>query len=295
MPGRLASWFRPFEGDRDPYPIAIVRIALFAGLVLHFAPSLIWLDIGYGRGAIRVDSWNHWLYSHLWKLPPGVLRAMAIVTLLGCVAGLVGLRPRIAAVVAGIGCYTFASFNAIHVQTLALIPAWAMLTLWIICGGGSAVLSIDARLGNPPAREDSLLGSLILFQVLLAVFFSGIEKLLAGWPWSNEMGIVLAYPKGFIVRDWVAALPFLHGPVVSNALTWLTLLVELGTPILLLVRRTRLIALAVYELFFLGIIAMLEVPPLFYVIFASVPLLALDDEQLATVRRVACLRRRARP
>lgn len=295
MPGRLASWFRPFEGDRDPYPIAIVRIALFAGLLLHFAPSLIWLDIGYGRGAIRVDSWNHWLYSHLWKLPPGVLRAMASVTLLGCVAGLVGLRPRIAAVVAGIGCYTFASFNAIHVQTLALIPAWAMLTLWIICGGGSAVLSIDARLGTPPAREDSLLGSLILFQVLLAVFFSGIEKLLAGWPWSNEMGIVLAYPKGFIVRDWVAALPFLHGPVVSNALTWLTLLVELGTPILLLVRRTRLIALAVYELFFLGIIAMLEVPPLFYVIFASVPLLALDDEQLATVRRVACLRRRARP
>jgi hypothetical protein len=295
MPGRLASWFRPFEGDRDPYPIAIVRIALFAGLLIHFAPSLVWLDIGYGRGAIRVDSWNHWLYSHLWKLSPGVLRAMAIVTLLGCVAGLVGLRPRIAAVVAGIGCYTFASFNAIHLQTLALIPAWAMLTLWIVCGGGSAVLSIDARLGTPPTREDSLLGSLILFQVLLAVFFSGIEKLLAGWPMSNEMGIVLAYPKGFIVRDWVTALPFLHGSVVSNALTWLTLIVELGTPILLLVRRTRLIALAVYELFFLGIIAMLEVPPLFYFIFASVPLLALDDEQLATLRRVASLRRRARP
>jgi hypothetical protein len=295
MPGRLASWFRPFEGDRDPYPIAVVRIALFAGLLIHFAPSLVWLDIGYGRGAIRVDSWNHWLYSHLWKLSPGVLRAMAIATLLGCVAGLVGLRPRIAAIVAGTGCYAFASFNAIHLQTLALIPAWAMLTLWSLCGGGSAVLSIDARLGTPPAREDSLLGSLILFQVLLAVFFSGIEKLLAGWPMSNEMGIVLAYPKGFIVRDWVTALPFLHGPVLSNVLTWLTLIVELGTPILLLVRRTRLVALAVYELFFLGIIAMLEVPPLFYFIFASVPLLALDDEQLATLRRVVSLRRRARP
>lgn len=295
MSGRLASWFRPFEGDRNLYPIAIVRIALFVGLLVHFAPSLIWLDIGYGRGAIRVDSWNHWLYSQLWKLPPGVVRAMAIVTLLGCVAGAVGLRPRLAAIVAGVGCYTFASFNAIHLQTLALIPAWAMLTLWGICGGGSAVLSIDARLGTSPDREDSLLGSLILFQVLLAVFFSGIEKLLAGWPWSNEMGIVLAYPKGFIVRDWVTALSVLHGPVVSNALTWLTLVVELGTPILLLVRRTRLLALAVYELFFLGIIAMLEVPPLFYSIFASAPLLALDDEQLATVRRVVFPRRPARP
>ena len=295
----LGNWldtvWRAFERDRSPYPIAIVRIAFFTGLLLHFAPSLLWLDIGYGRGAIRVDSWNHWLFSHLWKLSPGVLRALSIVTLLGIVAGIVGVRPRIAAMVAGIGCYAFASFNAIHLQTLALVPAWAMLILWSICGGGSSVLSVDARLlGKRREREPSLLGSLILFQVLLAVFFSGVEKLLAGWPLSNEMGIVLAYPKGFIVRDWVAALPFLHGPVVSNAFTWLTLIVELGAPILLLVRRTRMLAFIVYELFFLGIVAMLEVPPLFYFIFASAPLLALDDDQLATLRRVVSPRARAR-
>jgi hypothetical protein len=71
---------------------------------------------------------------------------------------------------------------------------------------------------------------------------------------------------------------------MSTLLTWGTLAVELGTPILLLVRRTRLYALVVYELFFLGIIAMLEVPPLFYFIFASVPVLALDDDQLTAVR-----------
>lgn len=297
MPERLDNWFRPFEGTRDPRSIAIVRIAFFSGLLLHFAPSLLWLDIGYGRGAIRTDAWNHWLFSHLWQVPPAVLRAMAIVTLAGCVAGLVGLRPRVAAIVAGVGCYTFASFNSLHLQTLALIPAWALLLLWMICGGGSSVLSVDALLRRdpaPPAREPSLLGSLILFQVLLAVMFSGIEKLLAGWPWSNEMAIVLGYPKGFIVRDWVAALPVLHGPVASTAFTWLTLAVELGTPILLLVRRTRLVALVAYELFFLGIIAMLEVPPLFYFIFASAPLLALDDDQLARVRTMV-LRRARRP
>jgi hypothetical protein len=200
------------------------------------------------------------------------------------VAGIVGLRPRIAAIVAGAGCYAFASFNAIHLQTLALIPAWAILLLWMICGGGSEALSVEAllRRGRPPARAPSLLGSLILFQVLLAVWFSGLEKLLAGWPWSNEMAIVLAYPRGFLVRDWVAALPALHGPVLSHAFTWGTLAIELGTPILLLVRRTRVYALVAYELFFLGIIAMLEVPPLFYFIFASAPLLALDDAQLVS-------------
>lgn len=287
MPGRLDNWFRPFEGTRDPYPIALFRIAFFTGVLVHFAPSLLWLDVGYGRGAVRTDAWNHWLFSHLWQIPPGVLRALALVTLAACVAGIVGLRPRIAAIVGGAGCYAFASFNSIHLQTLALIPTWAIFLLWMICGGGSSALSVDRLLRRdrePPAREPGLLGSLILFQVLLAVLFSGIEKLLAGWPWSNEMGIVLAYPKGFMVRDWVAALPVLHGAVVSTALTWLTLAVELGTPILLLVRRTRIAALVAYELFFLGIIAMLEVPPLFYFIFAGAPLLALDDDQVVRAR-----------
>ena len=65
-------------------------------------------------------------------------------------------------------------------------------------------------------------------------------------------------------------------------LTWGTLAVELGTPILLLCGARACAALVAYELFFLGIIAMLEVPPLFYFIFASAPLLALDDDQLAT-------------
>ena len=285
MADRLDRLFAPFEGTRDPVAIAMFRIAFFAGLALHFFPSLIWLDVGYGRGAVRQDAWNHWLFTHLWQLSPALVRTLAIVTMAGCIAGLVGLRPRIAAIVAGIGCYTFASFNSLHLQTLALIPAWAILLLWMICGGGSARLSVDALLREQPDREPSVLGSLILFQVLLAVFFSGVEKLLAGWPLSNEMATVLAYPRGFLVRDWVAALPFLHGPIVSTTLTWLTLAVELATPFLLLVRRTRVAALIVYELFFLGIIAMLEVPPLFYFIFAAAPLLALEDDRWLAVRR----------
>ncbi|MEO8550246.1 MAG: hypothetical protein ABI678_09735, partial [Kofleriaceae bacterium] len=112
---------------------------------------------------------------------------------------------------------------------------------------------------------------------------------LAGWPWSNEMGIVLAYPHGFMVRDWASGL-FVP---VAPAFTWATLAIELATPILLLFRRTRGYALVAYELFFLGIIAMLEVPPLFYFIFASAPLLALDDAQLASAR--TWVRRWVRP
>ena len=198
MPGRLDKLFAPFEGTRDPLPLAVMRVAFFAGLFLHFAPSLLWLDIGYGRGAVRADAWNHWLFSHLWRIPLGVLRAMALVTLAACIAGIAGWRTRSPRSSRSPAAIAFASFNSIHLQTLALIPAWAILILWSICGG------------NPRSR---LLAGLVLFQVLLAVQFSGIEKLLAGWPGSNEMAIVLAYPRGFMVRDWVAALPLLHGPV----------------------------------------------------------------------------------
>ena len=286
---RSDELFRPFEGTRDPRPIAIFRIAFFVGIALHFVPSLIWLDIGYGHGAVREPAWNHWLFAHMWKLPFAVLRVMAIATMLAIVAGVVGLRPRIAAIIAGVGCYAFASFNSLHLQTLALVPTWAIFLLWMICGGGSAAFSVE----RGSDREPRLLSSLTLFQVLLAVFFSGIEKLLAGWPLSNEMAIVLGYPKGFIVRDWVAALPSLHGPVVSTVFTWLTLVVELGCPIALLFRRTRMPALIVWELFFLGIIAMLEVPPLFYFIFAAGALLALDDGQVTTLVSRARVWRRA--
>src|SRR5207248_8662591 len=140
------------------------------------------------------------------------------------VCGAIGLRPRIAAMVGGVGVYAFASFNGLHVHTLALLNTWAIFLLWSVCGGGSAVLSIDALLAKSktPPVEDKLLCGLVLFQTLLAVFFSGVEKLLAGWPLQNEMGILLSYPKGFLVREWVTSIGWMHGAFVTHVFTWLT-------------------------------------------------------------------------
>jgi hypothetical protein len=271
------KFFAQFEGTRAPRMVALFRIFFFVGLALHFCPSLLHLDDGYARGALRSNEWSHWLFLHFTRFPRAAIQAAAVVTLLAIGAGILGLRPRIAAAVSFAGCYAFASFNALPVQTLALINAWALLLLWPICGGGSGTLSVDALLRKQPSREPRLFASLALYQTLLVVFFSGVEKLLAGWPMSNEMHVLLAYPRGFMVRDWVAATAWLHHPALGGALSFLTLVVELGTPIGLLFRRTRLYSLVVYELFFLGIIAMLEVPPLFYFMFAAAPLLALDD------------------
>lgn len=293
MGSGLDRWFRPFEGTRNAYPVAIFRIGFFTGLALHFFPTLLRLDDAYRPGALRSEQWNEWLFDHFLQVPYGALRLVSIATMLACVMAILGLCPRLAAIVSGLGFYAFASFNSLYVQTLALIPAWAILLLWMICGGGAAALSVPWPRRAPtepgPPLEPRLLSGLILFQVLLGVFFAGVEKVIAGWPWSDEMGVILSYPKGFMVRDWVAASSLLHAPVVGHALSWFTLVVELGTPVGLLLRRTRVVSLVVYELFFLGIITMLEVPALFYCIFAFGGLLALDDEQVG--RALSFLRR----
>jgi hypothetical protein len=74
--------------------------------------------------------------------------------------------------------------------------------------------------------------------------------------------------------------------VVTTSFTWLTLVVELGAPAVFVLSRNsrlRVITLIVYEAFFLGIVAMLQVPPLFYCIFAVGGLLTLSDAQIEAV------------
>lgn len=287
----------PFEGTRDALPLAVFRAAFYAGVAFHFFPTLLHLDEAYRPGALRTMEWSETLYERFGRASEGDLHLWAAATMIACVAGLVGVLPRAAAIVTGTGCYVFASFNGLHVQTLALVETWAVFLLWAICGGGTETLSLEAvlrRRTGERAVTPRLLPSLLLFQILLGVFFSGVEKVRAGWPFTNEMGVVLSYPRGAMVRDWVADSAWIRSGVVTHLATWLTLLVELGAPVGLLFRRTRWVAFAAWQAFFLGIIAMLEVPPLFYFTFAAGAVLALDAEDVDALR-AQVQRWRARP
>jgi hypothetical protein len=277
------KFFARFEGPGNPYPLAIFRVAFFGGVALHFFPALLNLDDAYRRGALRSDEWSHYLFLKFDDLDPSMVRGLAVITMAACITAMLGLRTRVSAIVAGLGAYCFASFNGLPVQTLALVNTWAILLLWGVCGGGDGALSVDAWRAGKRSDEPRLLPGLILYQTLIGVFFAGVEKLFAGWPFIDEMGVVLNYPKGFMLRDWAANVSFLHHPLVTKSLTWFTIFVELGTPPLLLWKRARFWALLAYEAFFLGIIAMMEVPPLFYCMFAFGALLALDDDDVGRI------------
>lgn len=266
-----------FEGECNPYPLAWFRILFYAGIALHFFPALLYWDDNFSPQAYRWDQWNHTLFALLPQLPGWVTGMLAATTVAACTAGLLGIYPRAAALVTGLGCYVFASFNALNVQTLAISSAWAVFFVWAVGGGGDEVLSLRSLLHGPKRAGAKATRSLIVFQLLAGFTFAGIEKISAGWVTRNEMSLLLSSPEGYIVRGWIAGTDFARSPLVGWAFTYLTVLIELTIAFWLAWRRTRLAAIVVYQLFFLGIILMLEVPPLFYFLYAGGMLLAIDD------------------
>lgn len=264
-------------GPTNPYPLAVFRVVFFTGIALHFGPSLLYLGENYSAGAYRTQEWNEFLFAALPTLPSWLVALLAAVTGLAILAGLVGLYARAAAAVAGLGCYVFASFNGLPTQTLAVSTAWAVFFILAGFGGGDEALSVRGSFGPHAERQgDKTARTLILAQMMIGLFFAGIEKVAAGWLSRNEMLIVFGYPDGFMIREW--AVGRLATPAVGWLATYSTLVVELVVPPLILVPgRARLAAVLVYEAFFLGIIATMEVPPLFYCLYAGGGLLAIDD------------------
>lgn len=195
-----------------------------------------------------------------------MLRLMACLTLIANGAAIVGYRVRLASFVAGLGFYAFASFNGIHLQTLALVTVWANLIAFAAVGtsGGSPRVLSASDTGDPV-----LLRAFLVTNLLIALFFSGIEKALAGWPRSHELCVLFSYPAGSFVRDWVTNANVFRSETVCGGLGYATLLVEIGCPILLLSGRLTLIALVAYEAFFLFVLLALSIPPVFYITFAG--------------------------
>lgn len=285
--GLLARLITRMDAPVDARLVAVFRISFFAGLLVHFTPSLWHLDVCYAPDAVRLPFWSTTLFRALPSLPPLLVRALAVITFGGMVCGLVGVAPRAAAAVTYAGTYIFASFNALHIQTLALVNAWAVLPVLCVCDGAARAWSVEAWRNRAPsgARAPGLLPRLVRFQVLLSFSFAGVEKLLWSWPMHNEMAMLFRTPRGYMVRDWAWDIAWLHEPVVGAVLGWITIGIELAAVPALLWKRTRLFALATYQLFFLGIIAALEVPPLFYLMFASGAILILDDEDISGLLR----------
>jgi hypothetical protein len=274
-------WVDDFDRPRHPLPLAAFRVVFFAAVALHFLPAAWSYDDNFAPDAVRLGGWNRFLFELAPSLPPGVVHAIAAVTTLAIGGALVGWRVRWTIPAAGLGCYALTSFNAMNVQTLALTPCWAIFLAWSVIGGGDEALAVGAR--RPPMATSGLLRHLIAAHLMLGLFWAGVEKVLAGWPLQNEMETMLAMPPGTMVRDWAVSVFAGRAGPLGLAFGGLTLLVELGIPLLALRGRLHWTMLVVLVGFFVGIVAVLDVPPLFFALFGlGAPLLLIDDRLLAS-------------
>jgi hypothetical protein len=293
----VTPWQRLFartSGLGHPLPLALFRILIYGTCLLHFAPVVLAPNDNFGRSAFRVSNWDPAIFDLGANLPRVIVLVLGGMSMVGAFLGVVGVAPRVAAILTGAGCYSLASLNGLNVQTLALGPLWGILTIWSIAGGGAGALSLRrGRRSVDGVEEDRLSRGLIGYFLLLTVFLAGIEKLWSAWPYASQMDRLLMYPSATLLRGWAVAGPTESRQVWGAALDWLTLSVELLIPLWIFAFSVRWLSVLIWIGFFLGIVAVLEVPPLFLGEYLVVPLLLIDDEKLGVViagRRCASTR-----
>lgn len=281
----LVRLFSLLERPRDPRPMALFRIALFAGLLVHFGPSLWNVDVDYATGGARLRLHSEWLYAHLGDVPRGLVHALALLLVTAMMAGMIGAATRLASATTMLLTWVFASWNALPVQTIALGCAWSFLPVLAVLPGASSTWSVDAALcrrrGLTPPPTTTV-ASVSLWLVVLPFFFAGIEKLVVGWVTNNEMAMLFRTPRGYILRDVAFWLP-LQDTWFSAGIGVGTVVIELVSPVLLCFRRTRWLGLFLWQGLFFGIVALIEVPPLFFALFFFGAFLFLDSGDLERI------------
>lgn len=238
-----------------------VRLVHIAASV-HFAPTIIAFDDNYASAAFRVSAWHNFLAGPYGTGTEWGIAGVCAVAIGSSTAGALGLFPRLTAAVSGLSWWTLASINALHSHTLALSTLWAIYWLMAI---------FSYRDSNDAGK----LKAAIALYLLGSVFFSGVEKIIAGWPYSDSILRLTHYPYGGMVRSWV-----LNGVTLSastaSALELAILLAELCIPILIVIRRTRFAGLLAYVAFFTVVTATLAIPPLFVALYMGGVLLPLS-------------------
>ena len=247
----------------------IFRVSFFLGILLHFLPSFLHFSDNYSPEAYRVTTWNSYIFNNLAHYPFWFMYLSAILTGLSCLFCMAGYFMQWASFVCLMGLYFFMSVNSLNTHTLATANVVGILPLWILFDGSGTTLPKSSDQFRNHLTERRYLAGGILFQILSTVFFSGVEKVLHGWPFKNEMHRLFHYPEGLGTRDWVLHAHFLTSSSITCLLDWTTVVFELLLPFTLLTRRFRTVSVILYELFFLGVVSFIEVPLLFYFIFST--------------------------
>ncbi|HET9957972.1 MAG TPA: HTTM domain-containing protein [Polyangiaceae bacterium] len=263
----FAAWERFLFEECDALPLAVLRIALGAYLLFYFAALYPLIELHFFPPALLgAQDWAGFPAPLLIRyVGSGLAPRLALygLTLLACVALMLGVQTRLAASLLWLLDRSWLSFNAGHNSgDNVLLISTFLMAVAALFGHPQRVLSLDAwfrtrETGRSP-RPRVPAWPLRSFQVQLVLiyFFTGVHKL-SNPDWYNGEALFYVFQQPVWSRF---DLTWLTGPVPIASITYGTLLFEvLLFPALVWVPAARAYVLLAGVLFHLGILLTMRV------------------------------------
>ncbi len=226
----MSRWWFP--------PVAVGRVAALRLVVYGFIPlDVLWWDRWVReRVAVPGDWYRPLAVGRLLHLPvptAGLVQALELGLLLGAALALTGRAPQLfgAAVFVLYGEWMVVamSYGKVDHDRFALLVALAVLPT---VGRG--------RLGDP--RPDEAAGwavRCVQVAVVATYFLASMAKIrFGGWGWVNGETLVWAVTR----RGTVLGRPLLHATWLLHLTQWGIVAMELGSPLLFVLRRQARVA-----------------------------------------------------
>lgn len=241
-----------FTAPASARPLAVFRIGLAAVLLVQaYTLSGSLLDLFGNRGIVQwpiMDSssmpgtprlaWAVELFARFGIGDEAVVRSTFLIYVAGLAALLVGFQTRSAAVIVW---FTHTMFKTSGTAVVYGVDTFAHIMLFycIVMPVGHA-LSLDVAQGRVKGGPSSAARlSLRLLQIHLCIvyFASGIEKSLGADWWDGEAIWCALMRRDLCMWDmsWLANIP-----LIPKILGWGTLVLEIGYPLMVWSRKTRL-------------------------------------------------------
>lgn len=243
--GLWQGWVRALQRQEQGTSLALFRIAiglgslwLVLGMLPHGRVNLLWVN--RAGGGYREGSSGSWLVEALGGASSTVVWGLVAVCTLASLALVLGLASRLSAFLA---LQTVLALGWINVHAGGSYDDLATNALWLlVLADSGATLSLSCRLRTGRWTSDRLVSSwprwLAVLQLVLMYSTSGAQKISHHWVPGGEASAlyyILQQPewqRGDM--RWLAEVYPL-----TQAVTTLTWLWEVGSPLLLLVFLAR--------------------------------------------------------
>jgi len=282
-------WVRAFVVERPSVGLSLFRIAVAVTVGCHMIPSFLQLPDNYLATAFKEQNGSFfpiWALQMVERSPDWFVCAMVGLFLFAWMCFLVGFKTQLSAIVMTAGCYYFYALNSLHIGTLSFDILLVTLSLVWVSGYLGDWLSVDCLLRGDPEGyrrpRPFFIQRLLQLQITWTYWYTALSKITGSGNWlvDNPYYYLMRYPAQGVVRMFPGRAWLASSPELCRAIAMGVLIGEFTMPLLLWIRKTRLIGLALACVFHLLLLVTLHVPTIFLFLFPAQLMLFIEPERI---------------